>query len=176
MFGGRLSSTAGSVLMAEDGKAVMNLRHVAIGNMADGNLAFARAGGRLVANLAEMEVSGDIAREKKSYLEVNLKGTKLTGKADASVLTADAASGWTITGDSRVAKLQIAPGAKITAAVPVTVCYGQADGPLPQVENVTWKQDSAMIDDYEAKMMMPPPGEGPGGPGGPGMPPPPPMG
>lgn len=171
MFGGRLSSTDGSILMAEDGKAVMNLDHVTMGKMADGNLAFAKAGGRLVANLAEMNVSGDIAREEKSYLEVNLKKTTLTGKANASSLTVDENSCWTITGDSRVAKLHIAPGAKITASVPVTVCYGQADGPLPEAKNVTFQQDGTVTDDYEAKMMMPPPGEGPGGPG---MPPPPP--
>lgn len=175
MFGGTLSSTEGSILCAEDGKAVMNLDHVLIGSMADGNLTFAKAGGRLVANLAEMDVTGDLSREAKSYLEVNLKGTKLTGKADATCLTVDGASQWTITGDSRVAKLSIAPGAKLSASAPVTVLYGQAEGPLPQIKHVTFRQDSAVADDFEAKKMMPPP-DMPGGPGGPGMPPPPPMG
>ena len=66
MFGGKLNSTAASILCAEDGKAVMNLDHVVIGDIADGNLAYAHSGGRLVANLAEMTVSGNLDREEKS--------------------------------------------------------------------------------------------------------------
>ena len=42
MFGGKLNSTEGSVLCAEDGKAVMNLDQVAFGAVADGNMAFAK--------------------------------------------------------------------------------------------------------------------------------------
>ena len=82
MFGGKLNSTAASILCAEDGKAIMNLDHVTIGDIADGNLAYAHSGGRLVANLAEMTVTGNLDREEKSYLELSLKGTTLTGSAD----------------------------------------------------------------------------------------------
>ena len=66
----------------------------------------------------------------------------------------------------------------VCAPAPVTVTYGAlAEGTvLPEAENVTFLQDPSIVDDYQQKMMMPPPGEGPGGPGGPGMPPPPPMG
>lgn len=170
MFGGKLNSSKASILCAEDGKAVMNLDHVTIGDIADGNLAFAHAGGRLVANLAEMNVSGHLDREEKSYLEVNLKNTTLTGKANATVLSLDNASVWNVTGDSKIATLSIAPGAGITASAPVTITYGAVEGTLPQAENITFRQDPGLTDDYEAKMMMPPPG----GPGGPGMPPPPP--
>ena len=49
------------------------------------------------ANLAEMTVSGNLDREEKSYLEVNLKETSLTGSANATVLSLDAASVWNIT-------------------------------------------------------------------------------
>ena len=170
MFGGKLNSSKASILCAEDGKAVMNLDHVTIGDIADGNLAFAHAGGRLVANLAEMNVSGHLDREEKSYLEVNLKNTTLTGKANATVLSLDNTSVWNVTGDSKIATLSIAPGAGITASAPVTITYGAVEGTLPQAENITFRQDPGLTDDYEAKMMMPPPG----GPGGPGMPPPPP--
>lgn len=179
MFGGKLNSTEGAILCAEDGKAVMNLDHVAFGDMADGNITFAKAGGKLVANLWDMDVAGDLQREEKSYLEVNLKGTKLRGKANATQLSLDAASQWTVTGDSKVAVLKIAAGAKITAEAPVTVVYGALEGQLPEAENVTFLQDENLRDDYEAKKMGPPPGMPgmPGGPeGGPGMPPPPPMG
>ena len=55
----------------------------------------------------------------------------------------------------------------------MAVTYGTLEGALPTAENVTFVQDDQVKDDFEAKMMMPPPG-GPGGPGGPGMPPPPP--
>lgn len=173
MFGGKLNSSKASILCAEDGKAVMNLDHVAIGDIADGNLAFAHTGGRLVANLTEMNVSGDLDREEKSYLEVNLKNTALVGKVNATVLALDSTSVWNVAGDSRIAALSIAPGAEITASAPVTITYGTAEGTLPQAENVTFQQDPGLKDDYEEKMMMPPPG-GPGGPNGPGMPPPPP--
>ena len=173
MFGGKLNSSKASILCAEDGKAVMNLDHVAIGDIADGNLAFAHTGGRLVANLTEMNVSGDLDREEKSYLEVNLKNTALVGKVNATVLALDSTSVWNAAGDSRIAALSIAPGAEITASAPVTITYGTAEGTLPQAENVTFQQDPGLKDDYEEKMMMPPPG-GPGGPSGPGMPPPPP--
>ena len=44
------------------------------------------------------------------------------------------------------------------------------EGALPAAENVTFVVDDQVKDDFEVKMMMPPPG----GPGGPGMPPPPP--
>lgn len=176
MFGGKLSSTAGSILCAEDGKAVMNLDHVTFAPAADGNIAFAKAGGRLVANLAEMAVSGNLEREKTSYLEVNLKGTKLAGAANATALTLDGASTWNVTADSSVAVLSLAPGAVVVSSVPVTVKYGVlAEGTvLPTVANVTFVQDDAVTDDYEAKKMGPPPGMP--GEGGPGMPPPPPMG
>lgn len=171
MFGGELNSTEGSILCAEDGKAVMNLEGVVFEHMADGNITYAKAGGKLVANLAQMDVKGDLAREKKSYLEVNLKETKLSGAADASAMSLDAASQWTITGDSRVAKLTLAEGAKLHAEKPVTVTYGTLEGVLPTVENVTFVQDDTVVDDYEAKKMGPPPGM-PGMPGGaPGMPP-----
>ena len=170
MFGGKLNSSKASILCAEDGKAVMDLDHVAIGNIADGNLAFAHAGGRLIANLAEMNVSGHLDREEKSYLEVTLKNTTLTGKANATALSLDSTSVWNVTGDSKIATLSIAPGAGITASAPVTIAYGAVEGTLPQAENITFRQDPGLTDDYEAKMMMPPPG----GPGGPGMPPPPP--
>ena len=170
MFGGKLNSTTGSILCAEDGKAVMNLDHVTLGTIADGNLAFAHAGGRLVANLAEMNVSGDLAREETSYLEVNLKGTTLSGKADVTKLSLDDTSVWNVTGDSRAAVLSLAPGALIAAKAPVTITYGVLEGQLPVLENVTFRQDDQVKDDFKAKMMMPPPG----GPGGPGMPPPPP--
>ena len=170
MFGGKLNSSKASILCAEDGKAVMNLDHVTIGDIADGNLAFAHAGGRLVANLAEMNVSGHLDREEKSYLEVNLKNATLTGKANATVLSLDNTSVWNVTGDSKIATLSIAPGAGITASAPVTITYGAVEGTLPQAENITFRQDPGLTDDYEAKMMMPPPG----GPGGPGVPPPPP--
>lgn len=109
MFGGKLNSTKASILCAEDGKAVMNLDHVTIGDIADGNLAFAHSGGRLVANLTEMDVSGNLNREEKSYLEVHLKDTTLTGCANTTALVLDAASVWNITGDSRTAVLSIAP-------------------------------------------------------------------
>lgn len=167
MFGGKLNSSKASILCAEDGKAVMNLDHVTIGDIADGNLAFAHAGGRLVANLAEMNVSGHLDREEKSYLEVNLKNATLTGKANATVLSLDNTSVWNVTGDSKIATLSIAPGAGITASAPVTITYGAVEGTLPQAENITFRQDPGLTDDYEAKMMMPPPG-------GPGVPPPPP--
>ena len=174
MFGGRLASTEGSILCAEDGKAVMNLDHVTFAPAADGNIAFAKAGGRLVANLEEMEVAGDLNREKTSYLELNLKGSKLTGAADATAVSLDGASTWNVTGDSAVAVLSVAPGAVIAAAVPVTVKYGVlSEGTvLPAAANVTFVQDSTVTDDYEAKKMGPPPGAP--GEGGPGMPPPPP--
>ncbi len=172
MTGGRLASTQGSILMAEDGKAVMNLRQVAIAPAADGNLAYARAGGRLVANLAELDAAGNVDREKTSYLEINLLAARLSGAVNATALSLDAASAWTVTGDSAVATLKIAPGAAVSAASPVTVKYGSlAPGAaLPTAENVTFLQDEALTDDYEARQMMPPPGA-PGG--GPGMPPPP---
>lgn len=174
MFGGKLTSTQGSILCAEDGKAIMNLDGVTFGTAADGNIAFAKAGGRLVANLAEMNISGNVEREKTSYLEVNLKGSKLSGTVNATAVSLDEASGWNITGDSAVAVLSIAAGAVVTAASPVTVKYGTlAEGTvLPTAANVTFVQDQAVKDDYEAKKMGPPPGAD--GPGGPGMPPPPP--
>lgn len=175
MYGGKLASTEGSILCAEDGKAIMNLDGVACAPAADGNFTFAKAGGRLVANLYSMNVTGNLAREQKSYLEVNLKAASVTGAADATVLSLDAASSWTVTGDSRVAKLTVADCAVIKADTPVTVTYGTLEGTLPQAENVTFVQDSAVVDDYEAKKMGPPPGmPGMPGPGGPDMPPPPP--
>lgn len=177
MFGGKLSSTVGSVLCAEDGKAVMNLDHVAFGAVADGNMAFAKAGGRLVANLADMDVAGNVDREKTSYVEINLKGTKLSGAVNATKLSLDGGSAWTVTGDSVIAELDVQSGAVIAAGAPVTVKYGALTGSLPQAGNVTFVQ-ADIADDYEAKKMMPPPGgpggPGPEGPGGPGMPPPPP--
>ena len=177
MFGGKLSSTVGSVLCAEDGKAVMNLDHVAFGAVADGNMAFAKAGGRLVANLADMDVAGNVDREKTSYVEINLKGTKLSGAVNATKLSLDGGSAWTVTGDSVIAELDVQSGAVIAAGAPVTIKYGALTGSLPQAGNVTFVQ-ADIADDYEAKKMMPPPGgpggPGPEGPGGPGMPPPPP--
>lgn len=177
MFGGLLNSTKGSVLCAEDGKAIMNLDHVSFGEIADGNLTFAKAGGKLVANLAEMDVKGDLQREAKSYLEANLKGTRLQGAANASKLTLDAASAWNITGDSKAAVLSVAEGAVIAAEVPVTVTYSVLEGVLPEAKNVTFLQDENLKDDYEAKKMGPPPGMPPmgGGPEGAPMMPPPPM-
>ena len=176
MFGGRLASTEGSLLCAEDGKAVMNLDHVTFAPPADGNIAFAKAGGRLVANLTDMAVTGNADREKTSYLELNLKSTRLTGQVNATALTLDGGSEWSITGDSTAAVLSLLPGAKLSAKAPVTVTYGTlAQGTvLPQVSNVTFRADGALKDDFQAKKMMPPP-DMPGGPGGPGMPPPPPM-
>lgn len=179
MFGGSLSSTQGSILCAEDGKAVMNLDHVCFGSVADGNMAFAKAGGRLVANLSAMNITGNTHREKTSYLEVNLRGTRLSGAVNATRLSLDKASHWTVTGDSTVAVLDVALGAVIAADTAVTVKYGTlAEGAvLPAIQNVSFVQDTAIRDDYEAKKMMPPPGgpggPGPEGPGGPGMPPPP---
>ena len=169
MFGGTLNSTSGSILCAEDGKAVMNLDHVVFGQIADGNLAFSKAGGRLVANLACMDVSGNADREAKSYLEINLKSSKLTGAVNATALSVDEESVWAVTGDSRIARLSLK--GRIFASAPVTVIYGAlAEGAeLPAAENVTFLQDPAVNDDYEQKLMMPPPGEVPGGPG---MPPP----
>lgn len=179
MFGGKLNSTEGSVLCAEDGKAVMNLDHVAFGAVADGNMAFAKAGGRLVANLTDMDVTGNVDREKTSYVEISLKGTRLAGAVNATKLSLDGASAWTVTGDSVIAALEVQSGAAISAGAPVTVKYGTLTGSLPQAEHVTFVQ-ADIADDYEAKKMMPPPGgpggPGPEGPGGPGMPPPPPMG
>lgn len=172
MFGGELNSTVGSILCAEDGKAVMNLEGVTFGNVADGNAAFAKAGGRLVANLAQMDIRGNVAREKTSYLEVNLKDTALAGAVDATRLSLDGTSRWTVTGDSVIAELSLAPGAAIAAEGPVTVRYGKLEGALPEGANVTFVRDDSVTDDYEAKQMMPPP-DMPGGPGGPGMPPPP---
>lgn len=175
MFGGELNSTEGSILCAEDGKAVMNLEGVTFGTVADGNAAFAKAGGCLVANLAQMDIAGNVAREKTSYLEVNLKDTALAGAVDATKLSLDATARWTVTGDSVIAELSLQPGAVIAADKPVTVKYGKLAGALPEAANVTFVQDDTVTDDYEAKKMMPPPGmPGPGGPGGPGMPPPPP--
>lgn len=173
MFGGELNSTVGSILRAEDGKAVMNLEGVTFGNVADGNAAFAKAGGRLVANLAQMDIRGNVARERTSYLEVNLKDTALAGAVDATRLSLDGTSRWTVTGDSVIAELFLAPGAAIAAEDPVTVRYGKLEGALPEGANVTFVRDDSVTDDYEAKQMMPPP-DMPGGPGGPGMPPPPP--
>lgn len=169
MFGGKLASTEGSILCAEDGKAIMNLSGVTFAPAADGNIAFAKSGGRLVANLTDMDVTGNVAREAKSYLEVNLKSAKLTGVVDASALALDGASSWTVTGDSKVATLSIAAGAVVAAASPVTVKYGAlAEGTvLPAASGVTFVQDGSVTDDYEARAMMPPPD------GGPGMPPPP---
>ena len=103
-------------------------------------------------------------REEKSYLEINLKETTLTGSANATALSLDAASTWNVTEDSRIAVLSVAPGAVIAADHPVTVTYGALEGALPAAENVTFVQDDQVKDDFEAKMMMPPPG-GPGGPG-----------
>ena len=186
MFGGKLNSTQGSILHTEDGKAIMNLDHVTFGQIADGNAAYASAGGRLVANLTDMDVSGNLDKEPKAYLEVNLKNTRLTGAANATALGLDASSAWTVTGDSRIALLSLAPGAAVSAPSPVTVIYGAlAEGTLlPQAEGVTFVQDKSVTDDFEQKKMGPPPsgmpggpGEspdgGPGGPGGPGMPAPP---
>ena len=175
-YGGKLSSTQGAILCAEDGKAVMNLDGVEIGAMADGNLTMAKAGGKLVANLYGMTVTGDLAREKKSYLEVSLTGSSLTGKADATVLKVGAGSKWTVTGESTVAVLEIAEGAVIEGAEQITA--GKVIGVCPGV-----KLDESLQDDFEAKKMGPPPGMPgapggmpgmPGGPdmGGPGMPPP----
>lgn len=168
MFGGELNATEGSILCAEDGKAVMNLEGVEFGQMADGNITWAKAGGKLVANLAQMDVKGNLDREAKSYLEVNLKDAKVTGWANASAMSLDAASVWVVTGDSKVAKLTVAESAVITAEAPVTVKYGKLEGVLPEAENVTFVQDEAVVDDYEAKKMGPPPGGMPGMPGAPG--------
>lgn len=175
MYGGSLTSTKGSILCAEDGKAVMNLDGVVCKPAADGNFAYANGGGRLVANLYDMEAAGSLERAEKSYLEVNLKAASLTGAANASVFSVDQASTWNVTGDSKVALLKVEEGAVISTAAPVTVRYGKFEGALPEIENVTFLQDDSVTDDYEAKKMMPPPGM-PGMPGGPGMPPPPPMG
>jgi hypothetical protein len=173
-FGGKLASTQGSILCAEDGKAVMNLDHVTIAPAADGNLAFAKAGGRLVANLKDMTVTGNTDREATSYLELTLTATTLTGAIVATRLALDGTSTWTVTGDSTLATLSLAPGATISAAAPVTVTYGalEAGTVLPTVPNVTFRQDAAVTDDYAQKPMMPPPDMpgGPGGPGGPGAP------
>lgn len=168
-FGGTLASTNGSILMAEDGKAVMNLNGVTIADPADGNLAYAKAGGKLVANLKDMTVTGNVDREAESYLAVSLKNTTLTGSVNASKLSAGDSAVWNVTGDSRVAVLEIAEDAVIHAETPVTVVYGSLAGKLPAAENVTFVLDETVVDDYKAKMMMPPPGEGPGGPmpGGP---------
>ena len=182
MFGGQLNSTQGSILHTEDGKAVMNLDHVSFGQIADGNAAYASAGGRLVANLTDMDISGNAWKEPKAYLELNLNRTRLTGTVNATALSLDAASAWTVTGDSRIARLSIAPGATVSAPGPVTVTFGGlAEGTeLPAAANVTFVQDPAVVDDFEQKKMGPPPGgmpggpgEGSGGPGGPGMPVPP---
>ena len=172
VFGGTLNSTQGSILCAEDGKAVMTLEHVSLGAVADGNIAFAKAGSRLVAELSDMDVSGNADREPTSYLEVYLRGTKLSGAVHATALTVDRDSAWTVTGDSRVAILTLEPGAAVHASAPVTVTYGALDAGtvLPAAENVTFVQDPSLRDDFAQKRMMPPPGEGPGGPG---MPPPP---
>ena len=177
-FGGVLNSSTGSILRTEDGKAVMNLSGVRIGHCADGNLTTAEAGGRLVINLSDMEVPGNVARQPKSYVEVNLKKTALTGSVDANAFSMDADSVWMVTGDSKIAALTVAEGAKIVAETPVTVTYGKLEGILPAAGNVTFVPDDAVVDDYEAKKMGPPPGmPGPGGPGAPGgpMPPMPPM-
>ena len=119
-----------------------------------------------------MAVSGNAEREKTSYLELNLKGSKLAGTVNATVLTLDETASWDVTGDSTVAVLGIAPGAAVTGKG--TVRYGQlSEGTvLPAAEGVTFVQDAAVTDDYEAKKMGPPPGMP--GDGGPGMPPPPP--
>lgn len=174
MFGGKLSSTVGSILCAEDGKAVMNLDHVTIAPPADGNLAFAKAGGRLVANLTEMQANGNVDREKGSYLEVCLKRAELRGTVNATSLKLEKGSKWTVADSSKVAVLAIEEDAEITAEKPVTVTYGTlAKGTvLPTAKNVTFVADPSLTDDYAEKKMMPPPG-GPGAPG-PGMPPPPP--
>ena len=169
-FGGTLASTSGSILMAEDGKAIMNLTGVSFAAPADGNIAYAKAGGKLVANLKDMQVAGNIDRAPESYLAVSLKNSAMTGSANASALSLDQTSVWNVTGNSRIAKLSLAEGALVSATVPVTVTYGSLEGSLPAAANVTFVQDPACVDDYKAKMMMPPPGEGPGGPGMPGGP------
>jgi len=178
MFGGTLNATAGSILCAEDGKAVMNLRGVAFGEMGDGNIAFSKAGGRLVANLTDMDVAGNADREETSYLELRLRDTSWRGAANVTALHLDRGARWTVAGDSAAALLSLDPAAEICAEGPVTVRYGAlaAGTCLPEIPGVTFLQDGSVTDDYKQKMMMPPPGEGPGGPGGPGMPPPPPMG
>lgn len=179
MFGGKLNATKGAILCAEDGKAVMNLSGVTIGETASPDFTSAKQGGKLVANLTDMTVNGNIARSPKSYVEVNLASTSLKGSVNATVLSLDAASAWEITGDSKIATLSIAPGAAITASAPATVAYGAlAEGTaLPVIEGVTFVQDAEIKDDWEAAMMPPPPGGMPGGPGAPGgpMPPMPPM-
>ncbi len=170
MFGGSLTSTKGSILCAEDGKAIMNLDHVTFVSAADGNAAFASAGGRLVANLTDMDITGNADREPTSYLELNLKHTALTGSANVTVMALDETSCWSVTGDSCVVTLSPAPGATLKAETPVTVRYGVLGkgAALPEAENITFIQDESLRDDYEAKKMGPPPGMD-----GPGMPPPP---
>ncbi len=145
----------------------MDLDHVTFAEPADGNIAFCSAGGRLVANLTDMDVAGNADREKTSYLEISLRHTRWSGAANVTALSLDSGSAWTVTGDSRIAVLSAEDGAVISAETPVTVTYQTlAEGTrLPQTQNVSFVQSDSVRDDYAAKKMGPPPG-------GPGMPPP----
>ena len=171
MIGGTVTATAGSTLMCDGGNGVMDLTDVTFcGN--DGNITFAKGGSKLVAILRDMAVTGDCARGEKSFVAVYLKNTSLKGAVNITELHLAEDAVWQVTGDSSAAVLDIAPGAVICAAAPVTVRYGAlAEGcVLPKAENVTFASDDGIVDDYEAVKMGPPPGAGPGGPGGPGMP------
>lgn len=159
MLGGKLTSTDGAWLNAEDGSAVMDLEGVAVGGM-NGSFMAAKAGGRLVANLSDMTVEGPAVKEPKSYMALNLSGTAFKGQAVLTGLSLDASSRWDVAGDSQVAELALEKGAVIAASAPVTVSYGcLAEGTvLPEAENVTFVQNSDLRDDFEAKKMGPPPG------------------
>lgn len=173
MYGGKLTSTDGALLMSEEGRAIMDLDGVEIGGVG-GKVMDCTWGGKLIANIKNMALVGVVDRQDKSYTELNLQAASLEGPANATVISVDAASSWKIGGDSKAAVLSIAEGAKISADAPVVVTYGKlAEGTvLPEVANITFVQDESIRDDFEVKPMGPPPGmpmpEG-GAPGG--MPP-----
>lgn len=186
MYDGKLTATEGSLLMCEEGRAIMNLDNVRVGGIGNGKVMDCTGGGKLIANMRNMNLKGDVDRQEKSYTEMNLMASSLEGAVNATVFTVDEDSKWKIGGDSKVAVLSIAEGAKITLpgsvgetvkelvtkikpgekaapaepVPPVVVTYGKltAGTILPEIEGVVFVQDESVVDDFEEKKMGPPPG------------------
>ena len=172
MQGGTLNSTKGALITEMGGKTDMTLEKVKAGNIANGQL-IAPESGRLRVTLSCMNVSGDIVRAPKSYLEISLKNTKLNAPITATVVNLDAESVWKVTGESRIVDLTLADSKCITSEKEMTVYYhtlkigGKSITGDHTVGKVKFVYSADLIDDYEEPGPPgPPPGEG-GPPGGP---------
>lgn len=168
MTNGTLNSTSGALITEAGGKSDMTLKNVKVGTVANGKL-IAPDSGRLIVRLEDMTAAGDVTRAAKSYLEVALQNTFLTGAVTATKFSVDARSAWKVTGNGSIVDLTLASEKSVTSTGGFVVQFGTLTvGGVAVTSDCTiggvkFIHSSALVDDYEeAGPPPPPPGAGGG--------------